>query len=120
LGHIRKVFLDKYDADEYNHLDNDKQVLRTEDLIEGLCTIEAAPWNEWNGGNKITPYGLAKMLKGFEIQPGQIRDPEPRRGYKLAQFIDAFTRYLPPVCICKDCKCHEACSGSCSGSENAS
>jgi hypothetical protein len=118
LGHIRKVFLDKYDNHQYDDVPDDKRVLRTEDLVAALCAIEDAPWNEWNRGDKINGYGLSRLLKDFEIGPRQIRDPAPCRGYKMSQFRDAFDRYLPLVCLCENCKCHEACNGSCSGSEH--
>jgi hypothetical protein len=118
LGHIRKVFLDRFDSNEYDHLDENEKKLRTEDLLAKLCAIDDAPWSEL-GGKGITSYGLSKLLKPFEIRSKTIRDPNPVRGYILAQFLDAFNRYLPPVCICQGCKCHEACSGSCSGLESA-
>jgi hypothetical protein len=118
LGHIRKIFLDKYDFPEYDHLDKAEKKLRTEDLLAKLCAIDDAPWSEWNG-KAITSYGLSKLLKPFEIRSKAIRDPNPVRGYILAQFLDAFECYLSPVCTCKDCTCHEACSGLCSGLESA-
>lgn len=104
LSHIRKIFTDK-----------DKSQLRTEELIEGLCALPEAPWAEWNRGKNITPYGLAKLLREFEIGPRTIRDPVPVRGYVLVSFMDAFSRYLSPICLCPGCDCHMACSGSCSG-----
>jgi len=119
LGHIRKVFLDKYDAPDYDYLNPDQRKLRTGDLLERLCEIEDAPWSEWSGGKKLTGYGLSKLLKPFEIRSKSIRDGDVVRGYTSAQFLDAFGLYLQPVCSCKGCKCHEACSGLCSGSENA-
>jgi hypothetical protein len=99
LGHIRKIFLDE-----------DKDRLRTEDLIAKLCGIEDAPWSEWNRGKNITAYGLSKLLRDFEIRSRNIRDPVVVKGYLRDEFLDAFQRYLGPVCT----ECHEACSGSCS------
>jgi hypothetical protein len=115
LGHIRKIFAAKFDNSE--NLDPAKMRIRTEELIQKLCAREDAPWSEWNGKN-ITPYQLSKLLRNFEIGPHTIRDPHPVKGYVLSDFLDAFNRYLPPICICEGCDCHEACNGGCNPSED--
>jgi hypothetical protein len=113
LGHIRKLFLDKYDVKE-DCTEPDKKQLRTKDLLAALHAIEDAPWARWDRGNGLDGNGLSRLLRDFDIRSQSIRDPETCRGYKLADFLDSFGRYLPPVCTCKDCKCHEVCSGTCS------
>ena len=65
------------------------------DLVEALVAMEGHPWAEWKGGKPITSNGLARMLAPFNIVPATIRtgDRTPK-GYQLAQFDDAFARYL--------------------------
>jgi hypothetical protein len=120
LGHIRKDFLDKYDVDG-DETEPDQRQLRSKDLMSALCALEDSPWPEWNYGKGLSANGLSRLLKDFDISPRLIRTPAPARGYLLQQFIDAFDRYLAPVCTCPGCKCHEACNGTCntSGSESS-
>jgi Protein of unknown function (DUF3631) len=67
------------------------------DLVHALVEIEAAPWAEWSKGKPITPNGLARLLKPFEVAPRDIRTTTSRgKGYSLEAFEDAFTRYTRP------------------------
>jgi len=66
-------------------------------LCEALAQIETSPWGEWNKGKPLSPSKLARLLKPFDIFPDRIGDRNSRvRGYKLSQFQDAFSRYIPP------------------------
>jgi hypothetical protein len=66
-------------------------------LLERLHGVEDAPWNEWYG-RPLTASGLAKLLGKYGIGPKQHRiDGPPTRGYFLADFADAFSRYVAPV-----------------------
>ena len=70
------------------------------DLVKALVALEGRPWAERgkNGkrGKPLTQNRLARMLEPLGIAPDHI-DPETRvRGYKLWQFEEAFSRYLPP------------------------
>lgn len=70
--------------------------LSSAELVESLVAIEGHPWAEWKAGNPITANGLARLLSPFEIKPGTIRTSVGTpKGYRLAQFEDAFVRYLP-------------------------
>jgi hypothetical protein len=65
--------------------------------LEGLAALEDRPWATFTKGEKpITGHRLARMLKGFEIQPaGTIReDDKTFKGYRRVVFEDAFARYL--------------------------
>jgi Protein of unknown function (DUF3631) len=66
------------------------------DMINALITIEERPWAEWKRGKPMSPNSLARQLAPFGIAPETIRvgDKTPK-GYLLAHFQDAFTRYLP-------------------------
>jgi len=69
--------------------------LVTADLIEALAEDEAAPWGDWHG-RRITPQGLARLLRPFGVQPVVIRvGTTTLRGYRREDFEDAWSRYLP-------------------------
>ena len=58
--------------------------------------MEERPWGEWKKGKPITKIQVAAILRKFGIRPKQTwLDSSPSRGYELADFNDAFSRYLP-------------------------
>jgi hypothetical protein len=65
------------------------------ELCEALAKIETSPWGEWVKGKPLSPAKLARLLKPFDIFPGQIKNGLAR-GYKLNNFQEAFSLYLPP------------------------
>jgi hypothetical protein len=69
-------------------------------LCEELAAIEGRPWAEWGKHREpISTNQLAIQLRRFSVSPHEIRIGEQtRRGYDLADFKDAFSRYLadPP------------------------
>jgi hypothetical protein len=70
--------------------------LSSADLTLALNAIEGRPWAEWHRGKGLTPNGLARQLAHFGIAPSTIRTSTGTpKGYQLAQFDDAFARYLP-------------------------
>jgi Protein of unknown function (DUF3631)/Primase C terminal 2 (PriCT-2) len=85
LSDIRAVFAER-----------DLDRLSSADLVWALNSIEGRPWAEWNRGKGLSPNGLARQLAPFGIAPGTIRTTTGTpKGYQLAQFDDAFARYLP-------------------------
>jgi len=66
------------------------------DLVKDLIALEGRPWAEMGRARKaLNQNRLARMLKPLGIAPDHI-DPKTRvRGYKLSQFEEAFSRYLP-------------------------
>ncbi len=71
--------------------------LTTEALIEGLCALTESPWGDLRG-SPIDARGLARRLRKYEVKPGDHRfDATTRKGYTVADFHDAWSRYLPPV-----------------------
>jgi len=74
---------------------SEKQVveLRSGELCEALARIETSLWGDFEG-KPITPMRLARLLKPFEVFPGQIENGNAR-GYKLLQFRECFSLYLP-------------------------
>jgi len=69
--------------------------LSTADLLAGLLGLEERPWREWKHGKPITPRQLAGLLAPFNVFSKTIRvgDATPK-GYAVADFTDAFSRYL--------------------------
>jgi hypothetical protein len=75
-----------------------KDEIPSADLVRGLVGLDGRPWAELGKSRKpLTTNGLARRLKPLAIIPENIRvgDKVPK-GYKLAHFEEAFSRYLPP------------------------
>ena len=83
--------------------------LPTMDVLDGLVAIEDdRPFAQWwedalkYGKPKGPAARLAKMLKRHKIRPCKIRlDDETVQGYRRADFLDAWERYLP-ACVQKN------------------
>ena len=77
----------------------DHQVCR---LIEKLTDDDELGWATYNRGKPITPRQMAKQLDVYGIKPKTVRQPKSAmdphgstpKGYYLADFKDAFARYL--------------------------
>lgn len=74
--------------------------LRSEDLRDALNDLEERSYAHWNKGAGLDVNDLARMLKPFGIAPVRMYvdvDGEriQRRGYKQADFRDAWKRYCP-------------------------
>ncbi len=84
LGDCRTIFAD---ADQ----------LSTAELLEGLTSLEEAPWNDLRG-KPLDARRLASLLNPYEIKSKAIRigNTTPR-GYSKTDFYDAWARYLPAV-----------------------
>ncbi len=84
LGDIRAVF---------EQAGTDR--LPSQELCDRLAQMEEAPWADL-GGRRIEPRGLAGMLRDYGPRPATIRvGDETPRGYLVADFHDAWRRYLP-------------------------
>ena len=68
-------------------------------LADSLAQMEESPWGDLRG-RPMTPRDLAKMLKSFRIHPTQIRFTSEKsiKGYLKADFMDAWSRYIPVLC----------------------
>jgi hypothetical protein len=84
LRDIRSVFEEKQ-ADR----------LPTGELLESLHAAEEAPWGSLRG-EPLGARGFARMLKPYGITPGKLREGDHTfRGYRRADFEDAWNRYAP-------------------------
>lgn len=75
--------------------DADAPALWTEALIIGLEEIEEAPWADLNHRAGLSASYLAKLLGAYDIKSRDIRrGAEVKKGYRRADFEDAWGRYL--------------------------
>jgi hypothetical protein len=73
--------------------------LPTEDLLDRLKEDPEAPWTNWGGrADGLTAMKLGTLLRDFEIRSTRVRLPGVGqiRGYRRADFLDAWQRYCPP------------------------
>jgi putative DNA primase/helicase len=71
----------------------------TTELLRYLTEIDDAPWSTYAKGKAMTPRHLAGLLHPYGILPQTIRVSETAtpKGYTVADFGDAFARYLPSI-----------------------
>jgi len=68
----------------------------SKDLVDLLAQLRERPWPEVCRGKPITERWLARNLSAFGISSKNIRiENSQAKGYELADFDDAFARYLP-------------------------
>ena len=80
--------------DMFCELNTDR--LATDDVIYMLPEREEHPWANYHRGRPITANDVARLLRPFGIRPKTLRfGPTTAKGYFLADFHDAFDRYLP-------------------------
>ena len=78
---------------------SDRERMPSETICSKLTQLKDRPWCEWRNRSEITQTQLAGLLRPFDIKPHSIRVGERTpKGYELAQFEDAFARYLPRDC----------------------
>jgi hypothetical protein len=73
--------------------------ITSEAIVVELRKDPTAIWADYNRGGPITQRQVAALLDAYDIHPIPLhptkRQDFQRRGYTLAQFSDAFARYLP-------------------------
>jgi hypothetical protein len=68
----------------------------SKDVIDALKEMAERPWPEVCRGKPITERWLARNLAGFGIHSKTLRIVDERaKGYEVADFREAFERYLP-------------------------
>jgi hypothetical protein len=84
-----------------------REEMLTADLLAALFRFETSPWAHWWGETRRGEFGetsiepnraaamkLARTLKPFGVRPQHLGARV--RGYRISDFEDAFSRYLPP------------------------
>ncbi|MDG0025951.1 DUF3631 domain-containing protein [Trinickia sp. Y13] len=72
------------------------QRIASADLLGYLCDDDEKPWATWNRGKPMSPRQLSKKLSEYGVASGNIKFAygDVRKGYRIEQFADAFSRYL--------------------------
>lgn len=71
--------------------------ITSDQLVEALNALDESPWGDLRG-RPLDARGLAKRLRKYDVRPGDHRFVEgTRKGYRIEDFHDAWSRYLPPV-----------------------
>jgi putative DNA primase/helicase len=72
-----------------------REQILSQELVNGLLSLDEKPYGEINRGREITTNWLARQLKGVVTQPTKtMRDGKDRKkGYPRAAFADAWERY---------------------------
>jgi Protein of unknown function (DUF3631) len=73
----------------------DAEQLFTSALIDRLCALDEAPWSTWHRGERLSPRGLATLLRPWGVQSRNVRVTEGQaKGYTRADLDDAWQRYV--------------------------
>jgi putative DNA primase/helicase len=71
--------------------------LESQEIVDHLASLESRKWPELNNGKPLSKNRLATLLQPFGVAPQVLRiGKRTPRGYRLADFADAFSRYLLP------------------------
>lgn len=70
-------------------------VVPTETILEQLHNIEESPWADLRG-KPLDARGLSTLLRQYGIKPGNVyvRERTSPKGYKRADLVDAWNRYV--------------------------
>jgi hypothetical protein len=72
--------------------------LPTKAILDRLCAIEEAPWATWHKGERLSPRGLADLLRSWRVKSKNVRVGDLQaKGYDRADFTDAWNRYVLPL-----------------------
>lgn len=67
------------------------------ELVGALQGRPEGPWRSFGGRDGIDQAGLARLLRPYDVRPSKMRiGALTTRGYRLADFADAWSRYLQP------------------------
>jgi hypothetical protein len=77
----------------------DSDSMFTAAILGELIKIEESPWGDIKG-KPLSDRGLAERLRPYGIKSKNIRiGSVVNRGYSRGDFLDAWSRYLPPVSL---------------------
>jgi len=96
LADIRSIFKPGKGCDEQPLKLNVIDKIWTEELLNQLYQIEESPWADWRKGKALSARNLSRLLKIFGIKSQDLKmDRVNKKGYRLEDFNECFTRYLP-------------------------
>ena len=87
LADLRAVF----------HSEGDPPALATRSILDALHQMDSRPWSRYEKGKRLSPHGLAKLLKPFQVTPNTVRlaDGGIRKGYKHDALDPLWKAYCP-------------------------
>jgi Protein of unknown function (DUF3631) len=76
-----------------------RSAISTAALLAEINANVELPFGGWSDGKGLDARDLARRLRRYDITPGTIRlaDGSTPKGYRRDWFLDAWTRYVPPV-----------------------
>lgn len=79
---------------------DDADAVPTETILERLRNIEESPWTDIRG-KPLDARGLSNLLRQYGIKPGNVyvRERTSPKGYKRADLVDAWNRYVSAPAI---------------------
>jgi hypothetical protein len=73
--------------------------ITSEQVVQELLAHPDSEWHEYRGRGPITKNQVAALLRDLDIRAVVVhptkRSDFSRHGYRVAQFEDAFARFLP-------------------------
>ncbi|MCH7867919.1 MAG: DUF3631 domain-containing protein [Myxococcales bacterium] len=95
LGEIVDDDLEIMLLEDFREIFDDRDFAFTEQAVSFLNGMSERPWNSLRQGRGIDGNRVARMLRGFGIQPERIQNGSTRRrGYQPGQFTEVWSRYL--------------------------
>jgi hypothetical protein len=72
--------------------------MATKEILRALTALEEAPWGDISG-KPLDARGLANHLRPYGVKSGTVRisEQDTPKGYKRADLVDVWRRYLPPT-----------------------
>jgi hypothetical protein len=75
---------------------NSEDVIASDVIVKKLLELADRPWADFAKGHGLNQYGLARLLRKFEVRSRSVRtEGKTPKGYRRADLEDAFLRYLP-------------------------
>ena len=72
--------------------------ISTSDLLQELLGMLDRPWLDLGYGRPLNQYGLAKMLRPFDVRPRTHKfGADAKKGYIATDVAEAYARYCAPI-----------------------
>ena len=87
LADLRAVF----------HSEGDPPALATRSILDALHQMDSRSWNRYEKGKPLSPHGLARLLRPFQVAPSTVRlsGASVLKGYKYESFDTLWKAYCP-------------------------